>query len=235
MESVSLAGAFLAGLLSFLSPCILPLIPAYICAISGVSFEQLSADQPPPLIMKRVIAGALLFGLGFTVVFVLLGISATMVGKFLYAHMTFLKQAAGVVVMVFGLLLSGLISFDFLNREKRFRIRSTLWRPVTPLILGSAFAFGWTPCVGPILGVILTYASMRPTVDQGALLLITYSLGLGVPFLFAALAINSFLRFFARIRNWLKLVQLVAGLLLVGLGVLILTDNLERLTYWLGP
>ncbi|MEE8448713.1 MAG: cytochrome c biogenesis CcdA family protein [Thermodesulfobacteriota bacterium] len=235
MGNVELVGAFLAGMVSFFSPCILPLIPGYISTISGVSFDQLTEKRAQPLVVRKAIVGSLLFGLGFTIIFVLLGATATMAGKFLFSHINLLKRAAGILVIIFGLHVSGLIPFGFLNREKRFWLKETAWRPITPFLLGSAFAFGWTPCLGPILGVILTYASMKSTVDQGALLLATYSLGLGVPFFFAALAINSFLKLFGKIRNQLRLIRLVSGLLLVVLGLLVLTDNLQRLAYYLGP
>lgn len=231
MTEVGVIVAFAAGIASFLSPCVLPLVPGYLSSISGLSLEELRAANARTRLASRATLNSLVFGAGFTLVFVALGASATVVGKLLFSNLSILARVAGIWVIVFGLYTSGLVPVRFFDRERRFHPIMRSAGPLASLLLGAAFAFGWTPCLGPILGAILTYASVQTTVSQGVLLLVVYSLGLGVPFLLTAMGIDVFLRFFARVQQHFRTIRLVSGLLLVAIGLLILTDNLQRLAY----
>ncbi|HVP38485.1 MAG TPA: cytochrome c biogenesis protein CcdA, partial [Candidatus Saccharimonadales bacterium] len=187
-QQVSLLVCLVAGLTSFISPCVLPIVPGYLSFISGVSLEEIQGSGAA----RRVMLAAVAFVLGFSTVFVALGASATLVGAFLKHHGALLAKVAGVVIIIFGLHMTGLVKIPFLTYEKRFHARE---RPISPLgayVVGLAFAFGWTPCIGPILAGILTLAAAQHTVARGILLLSFYSLGLGLPFLLAAAAVNGF-------------------------------------------
>jgi cytochrome c-type biogenesis protein len=231
-ESVSVVAALLAGLVSFVSPCVLPIVPGYLSFISGVNVAQLKDQEPPPALTWRVFGTALAFVLGFSTVFVSLGAAATLVGAVMQEHKRALGIVGGIVIVVLGLHTMGLVKIDWLLAEKRATVHSRPLGLLGAYVVGLAFAFGWTPCIGPILGAILLYASQQETVRHGVFLLAAYSLGLGLPFLAAALAINGFFRVFGRLRGSMRTIEVVAGALLVGVGALLLTDRLTLLAQY---
>lgn len=229
MEKVSLLAAFVAGLVSFVSPCVLPLVPGYISFVSGVSLETLREEGRASGAMRKIILNCLLFILGFSVVFVSLGASATFIGQFLIEKSLMFSRIAGVVVILFGLFVMGVLKLPFLQFEKRFHARSKPLGLLGSFLIGLAFAFGWTPCIGPILGAILAYAGTQGTVKEGIYLLTAYSLGLGLPFFLTGLAMNTFLGFSKRIKPHFRAIEIASGILLVAVGILILTGSLQRL------
>ena len=233
MQNTSLLAAFTAGLLSFLSPCILPLIPAYLSFISGVSLNEMRREESDAKFSLKVLPNALFFVIGFSFVFVALGASATFVGKLLVAELGILRRVAGVLVILLGLLVLGVFRIGFLDQEKRYHHRTKSFGLFGSFLIGMAFAFGWTPCIGPILAAILFLASTKETVAQGIGLLGVYSAGLGIPFLLAALAVDRFLRVSSRIKRHFEAIKIVSGLLLIAVGILMLTNDLTRITEFL--
>ncbi len=231
---VTYAGAFGAGLLSFLSPCVLPLVPPYLCFLGGVTLDEVTnTDAPNPAIMRRVFLAALLFVFGFSTVFVSLGATASAIGQLVADYLDVLAKIAGVVIAVLGLHFMGILKIPFLYREARFQTESKPASLVGAYVVGLAFAFGWTPCVGPILAAILFVAGSDDSVMYGTTLLGTYSAGLGVPFLLAALAARPFLGFMQRFRRHMQTVERVIGGFLVVTGVLFLTGTFSEIAYWL--
>jgi len=230
MENTSLLAAFTAGLLSFLSPCILPLIPAYLSFISGVSLNEMRKEEAGADSSVKVFSNALFFVIGFSFVFVALGASATFLGKFLIAELGVLRRVAGVLVILLGLLVLGVFRVGFLDQEKRYHRERKSFGLFGSFLVGMAFAFGWTPCIGPILAAILFVASTKETVFQGIGLLGVYSAGLGIPFLLAALAVDRFLRVSSWIKKHFQAIKITSGLLLIAVGILMLTDDLTRIT-----
>jgi len=226
MENVGLFTSFLFGILSFLSPCVLPLVPGYISFISGLSFEELKESQSSKRFFLKTLLSSLFFVLGFSIVFVMLGASATAVGKFLSENMNVIAKVAGVIIVIFGLHMTGIFRIKFLNYEAKLKVGGKPLGLLGAFVVGFAFAFGWTPCIGPVLATILVLASQQETVKQGVLLLSVYSLGLGIPFLITSLSINFFFKWFARIRKYLNVVEIVSGVILIILGVLIFTNSL---------
>jgi cytochrome c-type biogenesis protein len=224
--TVSLAAAFLAGLVSFVSPCVLPIVPGYLSFISGVNVARFREGGAPRDLVRRVVLTSLFFVLGFSTVFVSLGAAATLVGALLQEHKRTLGMVGGVVIIVLGLHTAGLFRIPWLLSEKRASVESRPLGLLGAYVVGLAFAFGWTPCIGPILGAILLYASQQETVGQGVVLLSAYSAGLGIPFLLSGLAVNWFFKAFARLRTQMRAVEVVSGVLLVGVGVLLVTDRL---------
>lgn len=225
-----------AGALSFLSPCVLPLVPPYLCYMAGVSVEDFRASgaaAPEVRTRTALLATALAFVFGFSSVFVALGAGASTIGSLLRAWQQELAIVAGILIVLMGLNFLGVIRIPLLSREARFRAEAKPASLVAAYVMGLAFAFGWTPCIGPILGPILTLAGGRATVAEGAALLAAYSLGLGVPFLVAALFSGAFMRFLTRFRVHLGLVEKVMGGLLVLAGVLFLTGGIQTASYWL--
>jgi cytochrome c-type biogenesis protein len=225
---VSFGAAFLGGLVSFVSPCILPLMPGYLSYISGLSFEELER-LPPREHLGRTLHHAVLFAVGFTVVFVALGLTATTVGGFLGKHAVLLRRAAGALIFLFGLQVAGVLHFRWLYRERRFEVRHHAVGPARSLLLGMAFAFGWTPCVGPILFSVLSYAANVGSLAAGALLLLSYSLGLAIPFLLAAALTSYSFRLIDRRGRWLRPVQVAAGVVMMAMGLALVTGAFERL------
>jgi cytochrome c-type biogenesis protein len=224
--------AFGAGLVSFMSPCILPLVPPYLCFLAGTSLNELTAEAPRGLVW-RVLGRATAFVAGFACVFVALGASASVIGQLVSDHLTLLSRISGAVLVVLGLHMAGAFRWSLLMREARF---SGLSKPVGPFgafVIGLAFGFGWTPCVGPILTSILLLAGAETTVGRGAGLLAAYAAGIGVPFLAAALFTGSFLRFAERWRGRLAVIEVAMGLVLVGVGVLIFTGAMPVIGAWL--
>ena len=232
MESHSLFAVFVAGLLSFLSPCILPLIPAYLSFISGVSLAEIRKKESGEGVSKRVFLNALVFVFGFSFVFVVLGASATFLGTFFLAHLSILKKVAGSLVILFGLHILGVFRFRVLDHEKRHHYRQKPLGKLGSFLVGVAFALGWTPCIGPILATVLFYAGTKETVAQGTLLLAVYSAGLGIPFLLAAMGMEKFLSVSNVIKKHFRSIEILSGLLLIGVGFLILTDELTRIAMY---
>ncbi|NIM02990.1 cytochrome c biogenesis protein CcdA [bacterium] len=227
-QQVSLVMAFLAGLFTFLSPCILPLIPAYISFITGVSIDDLvSSSEQKNKLTGRIFLEMVLFIIGFSLVFILLGASASYFGKFVLSHLKLLRIVGGILVIVFGLYIAGLFKIRFLGYERKIHLKMKPTNILGSFIVGIVFALGWTPCVGPILGTILTYASTRETVREGIFLLGSYSLGLAIPFLISGLAVNFFVRGFRKIRKYSRLISVVTGGLLILFGILILTGKFQ--------
>lgn len=222
MTNVSIAIALLAGILSFVSPCVLPLIPAYISYISGVSLQEMQSGTAST---KRITISAVLFVLGFSTVFIALGASATTLGKLLATNMRTFRIIAGSIVILFGLHIIGIIKLKFLNYEKKMQIKSKKTSLIGAYLMGFAFAFGWTPCVGPILGAILAETSTYATMSKGIILLSFYSLGLGIPFILTAIAINKFFFLFKRIKNYFHTIEIISGLLLICIGLLLIFRN----------
>ena len=230
--NVSIAAAIAAGMLSFLSPCVLPLVPPYLVYLTGASVERFADAEPEPRVRRETLAAALLFVLGFSTVFVALGASASAIGAVLRAYSGVLAIIAGVAIMVMGLHFLGLTPIAWLMREKRLQVAKPvgLWGAY---LMGLAFALGWTPCIGPILAAILAVAASEETVAKGAGMLAVYSLGLGIPFIAAALAIEPFAAFLARFRAHLGLVEKTMGGLLVLTGIAFLTGAVTQASFWL--
>jgi cytochrome c-type biogenesis protein len=231
---VPLKVAVVAGAISFLSPCVLPLVPSYLCFITGASLDELSdGDSASENQQKRAFIAAIFFVLGFSTVFVALGASASFAGQLLRTHLGLLSQIAGVFIIIMGLHFMGVFKIALLHREARYHHHT---RPVGLLGaygIGLAFAFGWTPCIGPVLATILTLAASEQDVVRGASLLAVYSLGLGIPFLMAAAGVGTFLVFFGKFKRHLQRVEQVMGVLLVATGVMFLTGSMQTLSYWL--
>ena len=229
---VSIPAALVAGLISFLSPCVLPLVPPYLVYLSGLSLERFADKEPEPRVRRETVLGAMLFVLGFTTVFVALGASASAVGGLVRVYSDILSKIAGVAIIIMGLHFLGVFRLAFLMVEKRVEVPKPagLWGAY---VMGLAFAFGWTPCIGPILAAILAVAASEATVAKGAGLLAVYSLGLGIPFLLAAFAVEPFADFLARFRKHLGVVEKVMGALLVLTGIAFLTGFIATASFWL--
>lgn len=230
IHDIPITMAFGAGLISFLSPCVLPLIPGYISFISGVSLQEMKDGSSGIGLLssqkRTVLLNSAFFVVGFSVIFILLGASATWIGTLLSTRISFLTKAAGLVIIVFGLFKIGLFRPLVFFKEVRFNIERKKVGFIWALIIGAAFAFGWTPCIGPILTGILAYAGTLEHVNQGILLLSVYSLGLGIPFLLTALGVNRFFRLFDRIKRHLGLLERLTGGIMVLIGLLIFFDKL---------
>jgi cytochrome c-type biogenesis protein len=223
--------AFVAGVLSFLSPCVLPLVPGYVSLISGASVEDL--QSPDRRMFRTVMLHSVTFILGFSLVFVALGAGATLVGEFANQYHTWLSRIAGTVVIIFGLHLTGILKIKALYADKRLHDVKGSASAFGSFAVGFAFAFGWTPCIGPILATILFLASGQGTVLKGVVLLAIYSLGLAVPFLLTSLGVDRFLSFYGRFRRHLHTVEVISGVLLIAVGVLIFMNNLKLLSGYL--
>jgi len=230
-ESVGIAVAFSAGLFSFLSPCVLPLFPSYVSFITGMSVADLTADLSPAA-RRRVLIHAVAFVLGFSLVFVALGASFSAAGQFLLDYRDWIRRIGGVLIVIFGLYIVGILRIGFFGRSQQWQLREKPAGYLGSLAVGITFAIGWTPCVGPILGAILSLAGTAETVSRGVGLLIAYSAGLGLPFLLSALALGSFLKFFKRYRPFIPTVERAAGVLLVVVGVLVITNKYVLLNAW---
>jgi len=225
-----------AGALSFLSPCVLPLVPPYLCYMAGVTVDDFRASTGQAAragARSALMVTSLAFVLGFSTVFVTLGAGASSIGRLLRVWQEPLALVAGVLIVLMGLNFLGILKIPFLSREARFQAEGRPTSLIAAYVMGLAFAFGWTPCIGPVLGPILTLAGGRETVSEGALLLAAYSLGLGIPFLLAALFSGAFMRFLGRFRVHLGRVEKVIGALLVAAGVLFLTGGVQTASYWL--
>jgi cytochrome c-type biogenesis protein len=230
--TVSFWLAFIAGIVSFLSPCILPVVPSYLAFVSGLTFGEL-ADQPPPEVRRTAVLHSVLFVTGFSIVFMTMGLAATAAGGLIAGALPWLNRVGGAVMVVFGLHVMGLLRLPALAREFGPRLKSKPTGAVGSLVVGIAFGAGWTPCIGPILGSILLYASLETTMLQGALLLGTYALGLGIPFVGASVALNWFLAGSTVARSWIVPLQRVAGTVLVLIGLLMVSGRFTTMTAFL--
>jgi cytochrome c-type biogenesis protein len=232
LPNVTILAALVAGMLSFLSPCVLPLVPPYLVYLTGASLERFADAESKPRVRRDTFAAAVLFVLGFATVFVALGASASAIGTLLRVYSAELAIAAGLAIVAMGLHFLGVTPIAWLKREKRLAMSKPvgLWGAY---LMGLAFAFGWTPCIGPILAAVLALAAAEPTVLKGVGLLAVYSLGLGIPFVVAALAAEPFAAFLARFRAHLGLVEKAMGGLLVLTGVAFLTGAISEASYWL--
>jgi cytochrome c-type biogenesis protein len=234
MSDVTYLAALVAGFLSFISPCVLPLIPGYISFVSGVSLEEMRGGGARPATARRqVLLTSVAFVLGFSLVFIAFGASASAIGKFVLRNLPLFGRIAGIVIIIFGLHTMGVFRLPFLEVEKRAHAQQKPAGLFGALLVGVAFAFGWTPCIGPILAGILAVAGSRETVREGVLLLTVYSLGLAIPFLLTSMAIDRFFSITARIRKHYHTVERVSGGLLVAIGLLIFTGQLTVITQYL--
>jgi len=229
---VSYPLAFLAGLVSFLSPCVLPVVPSYLAFVSGMTFGELK-ERPTPEVRRAAALHSVLFVVGFSAVFMTMGLVATAAGATISAALPWLSRAGGVILIVFGLLVAGVIRVPALAREVRVELSSRPAGALGSLGVGIAFGAGWTPCIGPILASILLYAGLETTMVQGTALLGTYALGLGVPFVAASVGLNWFLAGSAWVKRWIVPLQWVAGTVLVLIGILMATGHFAAMTAFL--
>ena len=231
MAEISYFYVVLAGLLSFLSPCVLPIVPGYLCFLAGTSLDKIASGEDASK-ERNIFYFALSFVFGFSTVFILLGASATLLSGLIYEYLDILRVVGGIIIIIFGIHFMQIIQLPFLNRDTRYQIES--YRPgiVGSYVVGLSFAFGWTPCIGPILGSVLSIAASSETVTYGIVLLMLYSAGLGIPFLLAAYAINGFMRFLSKIRNYIRAIEIFTGVLLVIFGILILTNRIQELAFF---
>jgi len=220
-------------LLSFLSPCVLPLIPSYITYITGLSFSDLQAEHPSHIVRQKSILHSIAFILGFTLVFVLLGASATLMGSFFLSNATLIRKTGGILIILFGIHVTGLIPFKLFMSEKRLTIKHKPAGYFGSFLVGLVFAAGWTPCIGPILAAILTLAATESDVYHGIVLLLFYSLGLGIPFLLSSLAMHQFLQIFNRFKKYIRVFEVITGLFLVIAGIMLYFNWLTRLSGYL--
>jgi cytochrome c-type biogenesis protein len=219
--------AFSAGLLSFLSPCVLPLIPSYVTFITGLSLDDVQHARKAALIHGS------LFVLGFTLIFLAMGAGATMLGQVLIQNRDWISRVGGVVIIIFGLYLLGILNIGFLSRERRFHVADKPVGYLGTMVVGIAFGAGWTPCLGPILGSILLYTGTQADLGRGMLLLFAYSLGLAVPFLISAIAIERFTTFFQRMRKQMVWISRISGAVMIVIGVMLVTNYFTVLASWL--
>jgi cytochrome c-type biogenesis protein len=239
VENPTFLAAFAAGVLSFISPCGLPLIPGYLSYISGLTLDEMQGTGETAMSLgaarRRVLAASIFFILGFSFVFICFGAAASVLGQYMLERQRLLAKIAAVIVILFGLHTMGVLRIGWLYSEKRLQLKQKPTSLFGAFFVGLAFAFGWTPCIGPILGGILAIAGTQQTVGQGVQLLAVYSAGLGLPFLLTALAINQFFTVFKRIRRHYHAIEVVSGLLLVLIGVLIFTNRFTLIAKWLTP
>ena len=219
--------AFGAGLISFLSPCVLPLIPGYISYISGESLGDIVEKQ------KKILLKTILFSLGFSLVFISFGATASFIGNLLLEYSNSLRIAAGIVIIIFSLQLIGILNLNFLNKEKRIYTKNYSDNLFFPIIVGAAFGFGWTPCIGPVLGSILALAATESSIGKGILLLSFYSLGLAIPFVLSGYGISKFLEFSKNFKKNIRIISISGGIILLITGFLILTNKLQIIGYFL--
>ena len=234
ISQVSLFAAFSAGLLSFISPCVLPLVPSYLSYITGLSVENLAKVEERERFKSAIMVNAILFIAGFSTVFIAFGASASLIGQVLYEYQDIIRKIGGILIIIFGLYLLGILKLNILMTERRLVHFES--RPVGYLgsfLIGTAFAAGWTPCVGPVLGTILAYASTTESMSGGVMLLSAYSFGLGLPFFLTAFGMDTFLSYFKNLRSYLGGVSFVSGVLLILVGIMIFTDSVTLFTSFL--
>jgi cytochrome c-type biogenesis protein len=229
MTDVNLFVAFAAGIFSFLSPCVLPLIPSYLSFVSGVSLDEMRSDQAPTEVRSRVVVNAIAFIVGFSLVFVSLGASASLLGSLFLDYRNFIRILGGLFILGVGLYLVGLFKISALERYLQFNLKDKPAGYLGSVLVGITFAVAWTPCVGPILGAILALAGTSGEVSRGTLLLTSYAAGLAVPFFLSALAVDSFFQFSQSFRRYIQAIHVMGGVLLVIVGLLLLTDYMTFL------
>lgn len=229
MSDVSFSLAFLAGVLSFLSPCVLPLVPSYVTFMTGVSFEKLTSREDRKRVRHLTITNSLAFIGGFSAVFIALGASASYIGQWLFTYQDWIRIIGGILIIIFGVFIAGFLRLDFLMRERRVHLRGRPVGYVGTFVVGMTFAAGWTPCIGPILGTILLYASAKGSMVYGLKLLAVYSLGLGVPFFISAYAINGFLSYTKVFYRFMRPIMVLSGLVLIVFGVMLLMNRVREL------
>jgi cytochrome c-type biogenesis protein len=232
-QDISLLIAFSAGFLSFVSPCVLPLIPSYLTYITGISFKELMDAETRTKLRWATTFHSVLFIAGFSTIFILMGASASYLGKILIRYQYWIMKGGGVLIIILGIHFIGVINLPFLQMERRFELREKPLGYVGSFLVGIVFAAGWTPCIGPILSTILVYASASQSFTTGIILLATYSMGLGIPFFLSSLAFNSFLSAFGRIKKYMRLITIVSGIFLIGIGILLLTDTFSEINSYL--
>jgi len=232
MTDVNIFVAFTAGLFSFLSPCVLPLIPSYLSFVSGVSLEEMRAPQIESRVRWRVALNSLAFILGFSLVFVSLGVSASFLGSLFLGYRSFIRVLGGIFIVLVGIYLMGFFKLSFLDRYLQFHLRDKPAGYLGSVLVGVTFAVAWTPCVGPILGAILALAGATAQIERGILLLATYAAGLALPFFLSAVAVNSFFQFSQSFRRYVQVVHVAGGFLLVIVGILLITDYITLLNIY---
>ncbi|MCO5133126.1 MAG: cytochrome c biogenesis protein CcdA [Phyllobacteriaceae bacterium] len=233
MLDVSFGAALLAGLLSFVSPCVLPIVPPYLAYLAGISFQELSGENVSASMRRRIVLASLFFVLGFTTVFVALGATASFIGQTIAQYFGVLSVIAGVLIIIMGLHFLGVFRISMLYREARVNVASKPAGFLGSYIMGLAFAFGWTPCVGPVLATILFVAGTEDTALRGAALLAVYSLGIGLPFMLAAFFASGFLNWANRFKQHMRKIEIAMGGLLVVTGILFVTGSMSRIAQWL--
>jgi cytochrome c-type biogenesis protein len=232
-QEISALIAFSAGVLSFASPCVLPLVPSYITYITGVSFKDLTEEKAKKRLRWVTISHSLLFILGFSTIFILMGASASYLGQLLTEYQYWIMKAGGILIILLGIHFTGIINLPFLQMEKRFELRKRPLGYLGSFLVGVVFAAGWTPCIGPILSTILLYASTSQNFMTGVFLLTIYSLGLGIPFFLCSLAFNSFLSAFDKMKRYMRVITIVSGSFLILIGILFLTDTFSMINSYL--
>lgn len=230
MKDVSFTLAFAAGVLSFLSPCVLPLVPAYVSFITGISLDELRHSQGISKTIIRTMPNTIAFVLGFSTIFVSLGASSSFLGSLLMQYQDYLRIGGGILTIIFGLFIAGVLKLDFFMREKRLHISKGPAGYIGAFLIGISFAAGWTPCIGPILGTILIYTSTHASAAYGLKLLSVYSLGLAIPFVLSTLAINVFFTYTRKIHKFMRAVMILSGLILIAFGIMLLTNKMGQLS-----
>jgi len=230
MKDMSYTLAFLAGVLSFLSPCVLPLLPSYVSFITGLSFKDLTVRVDRKGVRYLTVTNSIAFIGGFSFVFIALGISSSAIGGLLFQYVDYIRIIGGILVIIFGLFISGILSLDLFMKEKKIHLTGKPAGYFGTFLVGMTFAAGWSPCVGPILGTILLYAGSKGSTIYGLKLLMVYSLGLGIPFLLSALAINTFLSYSPKIVKYMRAITIISGVILIIFGAMLLTDNIRFLS-----
>ncbi len=226
---ISYSLAFFAGFLSFISPCVLPLVPSYVSFITGISFEDLTGKADRARIRFLTMTNSLAFILGFSFVFIMLGASSSAVGQLLFQYQDWIRIIGGIIVIIFGLFIAGFLKLDFLMRERKVHLSGKPAGYIGTFLLGMAFVAGWTPCIGPILGSILLYASAKGSAIYGLKLLSVYSLGLAIPFFLSSLALNTFLSYSRWLLRYMRVIMIISGLLLIVFGILLLSNRVRGL------
>ncbi len=232
-QEITILIAFISGIFSFISPCILPLIPSYITYITGISFKELVDLRSKTKLRWLAILHSFFFILGFSTIFILMGASATYLGQLFAQYQYWIMRVGGILIIILGIHFTGIINIPFLQIEKRFELKRKPLGYLGSFIVGVVFAAGWTPCIGPILSTILLYASTSQNFSTGILLLATYSLGLGIPFFLSSLAFNSFLTAFEKVKRYMGVVTLICGIFLIFIGILLLTDTFRGISNYL--
>ena len=230
MKDISIPMAFLAGLLSFLSPCVLPLLPSYVSFITGISFEQLTSEKDRKRVRFLTITNSFAFVAGFSAVFISLGASSSFFGQLLYRYQEWIRIVGGILVIIFGLFISGIIKLDLFLKEKRLHLHGKPAGYLGSFLVGMTFAAAWSPCIGPILGTILLYAASEGSTSYGLKLLSVYSLGLGLPFFLSSLALNTFLSYSKVLYRFMRAIMLSSGLLLIIFGIMLLSNKVREIS-----